>query len=253
LLLLLLVAATCCTFLLCRNSLHTVTDTDTCMLVNFCTAITATYMPFVHTPSLDHPLCLRCHHFNALLSPSPSPFLATYAHNFALISFFSHAIWWLRVFFNFKCIQRDREKKGTWEWTIDGPGQLAIYYLTAECKFSFRCGFRFYLDSAFCMIMRQPASQWQLKVFGPEKQNYENLVSTLSLPMTKVQCTYVNELNTNTVKWRQKHTRQANILNKKNKKNQSTALEQLAIHGQGHFRHMPPTMLWVLFTSLFRC
>jgi len=49
-----------------------------------------------------------------------------------------------------------------------------------NANFSFRCGFRFYLDSAFCMIMRQPASQWQLKVFGPEKQNYENLVSTLS-------------------------------------------------------------------------
>jgi len=49
------------------------------------------------------------------------------------------------------------------------------------------------------MIMRQPMA---IESFAVRKSKIMKIVSTLSssLPMTKVQCTYANELNTNTVK-----------------------------------------------------
>lgn len=108
--------ATCCTFLRCGNSLHT--HTHTYLMINLC-CHNGRHMcrcPLHYTlstvalPSLLH-------------SPSPSSFgccllASTYAHNFALISFFSHAICLLRVFFNFKWMRQMHLKAreiGRWE------------------------------------------------------------------------------------------------------------------------------------------
>lgn len=98
--------ATCCTFLRCGNSLHQHTHSYTYTMINLC-CHNGGHM--CRCPLL-HPLHSCAPFPFPLLGCSPSTG-STYAHNFALISFFSHAICLLRVFFNFKWMRQMQLKE----------------------------------------------------------------------------------------------------------------------------------------------